>query len=116
MAKAKGKNRSGRRFGGRFANNKLSVAMLGGTLTGFVNAYRVGNYAAANSVNQYFQRLLLFYTGYAPWNPPGAKWQFTETRFGLAPLATGVIVHWIANATGLNKGLSRLLKGIPVQI
>jgi len=108
------RRRSSRRSG--FGSSKLSLAMMGGTAVGLVNAYKVGSYAAADSPNQYFQRLLLFYTGFAPWNPPGAKWQFQETRFGLAPLAAGVIIHWVANATGLNRGLARVTKSIPVQI
>lgn len=99
-----------------FGSSKLSAAMLLGMGVGLKNAYSVGNYAPADSFNQYTQRLLLFYTGFAPWNPPGTKWQFAETRFGLAPLATGIIVHYLANATGLNRGLAKLTKSLPVQI
>jgi len=108
------RRRSSHRSNG--GSSKLSAAMLAGMGVSMVNAYSVGSYAPANSPNQYLQRLLLFYTGFAPWNPPGQKFQFAETRFGLAPLATGVIVHYLANATGLNRGLGRLLKNVPVQI
>lgn len=97
-------------------SSKLSLAMMGGTAVALLNAYKVGSYAAADSPNQYFQRVLLFFTGFAPWNAPGQKFQFSETRFGLAPVATGVLLHWIANQTGLNRGLARLTKSIPVQI
>lgn len=107
------RRRSTRRNSG---SSKLSLAMITGTAIGLINAYKVGNYAPADSPNQYFERVMLFYTGFAPWNAAGQKWQFQETRFGLAPLATGLIVHWVANATGLNKGLARLTKSIPVQI
>lgn len=108
-----------RRRGARrssFGGGKLSAAMLAGMGVGLYNAYSVGSYAPANSPNQYLQRLLLFYTGFAPWNAPGQKFQFAETRFGLAPLATGIIVHYLANATGLNRGLAKLTKSLPVQI
>ncbi len=108
--------RSGRRRGFGQGNNKLSLAMMGGTAVGLINAYKVGTYGPADSPNQYFQRLLLFYTGFAPWNAPGQKWQFQETRFGLAPLAAGVLIHWVANATGLNRGLAKVTRSIPVQI
>jgi len=108
------RRRSFRRNGG--GSGKLSLAMAGGTACGLINAYKVGTYPAADSLNQYFQRVLLFYTGFAPWNPPGTKWQLQEARFGLAPLMAGVIVHYIANATGLNRGLSRVTRSIPVQL
>lgn len=107
-----------RRIGHSFGSKKISVALVGGLATGLINAYSPPDHSAGapENLNQYFQRVLLYYTGFAPWNPAGAKFQFQYTRFGLAPLAAGALIHWVANATGVNRGLAKFTRSIPVQI
>lgn len=109
-----------RRSGGgsRFGSGKISAALLAGFGVSLYNAYMPpdGSAGAPVSVNQYLQRLMLYYTGFAPWLPAGQKWQPAYMRFGLVPLVTGALVHYIANMTGVNRAVARLTRSIPVQI
>lgn len=110
--------RARRRFSWRGESKKLSAAMLAGFATLMLNAWKepTGQNTPPTSMNQYLQRILLYTTGFAPWNPSGSRFQFAYTRFGLLPIATGVLVHYIANATGVNRGLAKITRGFPVQI
>lgn len=112
------RRRSRSRFGWRGESKKLSAAMLAGFATLLINSWKepTGQNSPPTSMNQYLQRVLLYTTGFAPWNPSGSRWQPLYMRFGLLPIATGMLVHYIANATGVNRGLAKLTRGFPVQI
>jgi len=112
-----------RRKGGGWSSRKLSLALAGGFATLAWNAWRPPSGALgmgqATTLNEYFGRVLLFTTGTALWNPPGSRFgNWSYTRFGLVPIAAGMIVHYLANAFGVNRGLAGLpfIKKLPVQI
>lgn len=126
MAKAKKrtiyrtKKVKGRKNGG---SRRLSLALIGGFATLAWNCWRPPGGAMgmgqAQNLNEYFSRMLLFTTGTALWNPPGSRFgNWGYVRFGLVPLAAGVLIHYLANSLGVNRMLAGapLVKRLPVQI
>ena len=102
----------------RNGTHKLSVALVGGLAAGLINAYKLPPPMAgtpATSVHMYFNRLLLYYTGFNSYDP-ARRFQVDQMRWGLAPLAGGFALHWLANRLGINRSLGRFTKNLPIQI
>lgn len=95
-----------RRGGGRRAFT-LPVAVVAGLMPG---AYRAVEGFQKDGFRGASYRLANDFTGYDAYNN---KWNASELKYGLVPLAAGFIVHWlIGGKLGVNRALGRA--GVPI--
>lgn len=100
------KRRSRGRSGGGY---KISAGLILGLVPGV--AWSFEPTMAGRPLNESLWRLISAYTGYNPGEP---AWRMQYLARGLWPLVGGLLAHYLADAFGVNRAISRL--HLPVEI
>jgi len=101
------RRRSGSRSRG--SSRKISLGVIAGIVPGV--SWSLQPVQEGRTWDETFQRLIAAYTGYSYGEK---KWSSFYLMKGVAPLAGGFLAHYIADAVGINRMISRF--HLPVEI
>lgn len=92
-----------RRARRKIGQRKIPLAVMAGLWPGA--SFAIQN--PEHSFRQGMERVIWTYAGLVTWESK-PRFDGSGLKYGLIPLAGGVLAHWLANVTGLNRAISRI--------
>lgn len=107
-------SRARRRSNGNGFGSRIPVAIVAGALPNLARAYAARSNGATGA-DGWGDILLRGYTGFSPSQAYGkGYWSAYWLQFGAIPLALGFLAHGLANKTGINRMIRRLVPLVEV--